>query len=549
MIAPTEKTAARVKAPLPEQPVDVAIVGAGLGGLTAGAYLARAGLRVACFDHHYVAGGCATMFERGRTSERYCFDVGLHYVGDCGKGGMVPSLLGGVGVALAWNDLDPDGFDTLVFPDLRFRIPVGRDRYRERLVDTFPSEKRGIDRYVAFLSQVDRLQRRMDAAGGKMGWRTLIEALLHGRAVAKWQGATIGEVVQACTRDPQLQAVLLGQNGDYGVPPSEASALLHAGLQNHYFRGAHYPKGGGQVIADRLADVIEAHGGTVHLRCGIERVLVEGGRAVGVKVEGGSRHAGAEVRARAVLSNADLKRTLLDLVGPEHLPAGAVERTRGLQMAGALYLLCLGVKRDLAAQGMGATNYWQFDGYDMEAFYREARVADRPVPRGCYVTSTSFKDPHTPGHAPPGVTSVEVMTVVPHDLAAWGVTAADVARDRYRKTPAYLERKVAVEADLLRRLDALFPGAAADVVFRESASPLTHQRYTRATDGTGYGLAATPAQMMRGRPGYQGPLPGLWLCGASTRAGHGVVGAMTGGQRAARRIGLALGVAVADPAA
>ena len=548
MIEPTAHTAARVRAALPTGPVDVAIVGCGLGGLTAGAYLARAGLKVACFDSHYVAGGCATMFERGRSDERYCFDVGLHYIGDCGPGGMIPGLLRGVGVDRTFAPMDPDGFDTLVLPDLRFRVPVGLERYRERLVATFAAEKRGIDRYVRFLHEVDRAQRQMEHAGGRMGLRALLDVALHGRLLAKWRSATIGAVVRECTRDPRLQAVLLGQNGDYGVPPSEASAVLHAGLQNHYFRGAWYPRGGGQTIADGLADAIEAHGGSIHLRCGVERILLEDGRAVGVRIESGGRHGGAEVRARAVLSNADLKRTLLELVGPEQLPLEWLGRARDFQMGGALYLLCLGVRHDFVAAGMTATNYWQFDSYDMDSFYREARVGDRPVPRGCYITSTAFKDPTTGGHAPPGVTAVEVMTLVPHDLRAWGVDSpADVASGRYRKLPGYVERKAAVEADLIGRLDRLFPGSAAGIVFREGASPITHERFTRATDGTGYGLAATPAQMMKGRPGYTGPLPGLWLCGASTRAGHGVVGAMTGGQRAAARIGVALGVAVAGP--
>jgi all-trans-retinol 13,14-reductase len=107
---------------VPEQ-LDVAVVGAGLGGLVAAAHLARAGLRVACFDSHYVAGGCATQFARGPKSARYHFDVGLHYIGDCGEGGEIPRILAGLGIELPYAELDPDGFDTLVFPDLTFKIP------------------------------------------------------------------------------------------------------------------------------------------------------------------------------------------------------------------------------------------------------------------------------------------------------------------------------------------------------------------------------------------------------------------------------------------
>ncbi|MBI2389590.1 MAG: hypothetical protein HYV09_08340 [Deltaproteobacteria bacterium] len=61
-------------------------------------------------------------------------------------------------------------------------------------------------------------------------------------------------------------------------------------------------------------------------------------------------------------------------------------------------------------------------------------------------------------------------------------------------------------------------------------------RYTQATDGTGYGLAATPEQFFDGRPGYRGPLGALYFCGASTRAGHGIVGAMASGKAGAGKI-------------
>ena len=81
-----------------------------------------------------------------------------------------------------------------------------------------------------------------------------------------------------------------------------------------------------------------------------------------------------------------------------------------------------------------------------------------------------------------------------------------------------------------------FPGTADKIVFRETASPVTHTRFTRATDGTGYGLAATPEQFMKGRPGYRGPVPGLYLAGANTRSGHGIVGAMASGKECAVRI-------------
>jgi phytoene dehydrogenase-like protein len=234
--------------------------------------------------------------------------------------------------------------------------------------------------------------------------------------------------------------------------------------------------------------------------------------------------------------------TLLRLLGPEHLPASWAERARGFKMAAALFMTFLGVAADLRAMGMRPANYWMFDDFDMERAYRN----DDPMrARGVYVTSSSLKDPsNADHHAPAGVTNVEVMTLVPPTLAPWGVAPLDAEGWRYGESAAYRERKAALEEQMVARLDALFPGAARAIVFRESATPVSHARFTRATGGTGYGLAATPAQFMTRRPGYRGPIPRLYLCGASTRAGHGIVGAMLGGRQAALRIAKDLGRAL-----
>ena len=141
---PVYKTKARVRAAIPER-VDVAVVGAGLGGLVSSAYLAQAGFKVACFDQHYVAGGCATQFARGSGADKFQFDIGLHYIGDCHKDGNIPRLLRGLGIEQGYTRLDPDGFDTLVFPDFEFKIPSNIDLYRDRLLEYFPKERRGID--------------------------------------------------------------------------------------------------------------------------------------------------------------------------------------------------------------------------------------------------------------------------------------------------------------------------------------------------------------------------------------------------------------------
>jgi phytoene dehydrogenase-like protein len=512
--------------------VDVAIVGAGLGGLMTAVRLAKAGKKVAILDKHYVAGGCATMFARGPAEARYVFDVGLHYVGECQPGGRLSRLLEEVDVPITWNTLDPDGFDELVFPDFRFRVPASLELYRDRLVAQFPSEKRGIDRYVRLLVEVRKLG-RPDAP---RGWKLAFEALTGGRLAAANRSATLAQFLDTCTQDRQLRAIIAGQNGDYGLPPSKVSLMLHAGLANHYFGGAYYPKGGGQVIADGLAAKLEELGGTVHLRHGVENIVVADGRVSGVAYRTPHGEAGF-LPAKAVVAAGDLKRTILELLPQDQVPAAQKAKAEAWEMGGALYLLALAVKADLGKLGMGATNYWQFDSYDFDTMYGEINTTPNlPPVRGCYITSATRKDPGTPGHAPEGIETVEVMALVPGMLERWGVAPADAESTRYRAAKDYVGHKERVETDLIRRLEQLFPGSTRDIVYREGASPVTQTRFTGASGGTSYGLAATPEQFMANRPGYRGFIPGLFFAGANTRAGHGIVGALASGGHAARTV-------------
>ncbi len=522
LLNPTERTRPRVRGPVPAR-VDVAVVGAGLGGLTAAARLARSGLRVAVFDPHYVAGGCATMFARGRPGQRFVFDVGLHYVGEAGEGGAVRRILDGLGADVSWCALDPDGYDVLHLPGLDFAVPCDPSAFRARLLEHFPSERRGIDRYLRLVEEVGHLAHRS-------GPGLILQAMLRGRLAAWVERETLSEFLTGCTRDPQLQAVLSGQNGIYGLPPSRASALMHAGLLWHYSQGAWYPRGGGQALADRLCEVIEAHGGTVHLRHRVTGIEVgPSGRVRGVRVHapGGE----LELESPRVVSNADLAKTLLELLPAAHLPDRLRRRVQGYEWACGIFITFIGVRGNLADLGVGTRNHWQYDTLDMEEYY--APTQGPGLPRGAYFTSGSLKDAGSHNHASAGLQTLEIMAMAP-PASAWAeAPTAPGAQSQYRKHPDYLEMKARFEGDLIQRAERLFPGLGERILFVESATPATHLRFTGATDGSAYGIAGTPSQMMRWRLGWRGPVPGLYLCGASLGSGHGIAGALRSGHAAA----------------
>jgi phytoene dehydrogenase-like protein len=160
MIEEKPLIAKRIRAPernieFSREHYDAIVIGAGIGGLTTAAVLAKRGLSVLVLEMHYELGGCATVFSRKGKGQGYQFDVGLHYIGDCGMGGLIPRILEGAGVEpLDFREQDPNGFDTLYFPDFQFKIPRGIELFRERLKSTFPAEVKGIDRYIKLLYQV-----------------------------------------------------------------------------------------------------------------------------------------------------------------------------------------------------------------------------------------------------------------------------------------------------------------------------------------------------------------------------------------------------------
>jgi phytoene desaturase len=527
--------AARVARPRPDRfrdPIaptyEVVVVGAGMGGLVAAAQLARAGRRVLVVDGHYVAGGNATVFRR----RRWEFDVGVHYLGDCGPEGTIPRILRACGArGVRFRPMDAE-LEVCTFPDFDFTIPRDKATFRERLLARFPAEAVGIARYFRFLAQVDRVQRAML---GSSRWRRLV-ALASSPLVLRWGNQPLGRFLDACTRDPRLRAVLTAQNGTYAIAPGRVSAILHAGLQNHYFvDGGWYPDGGGQVMADALAEAIEEAGGHIRLRTRATRIEVEGGRVTGVVLE--SRHHGTlRVATPLVVSDADLKRTVLELVGAERFPAAFVERVRQFEMALPLFVVYLGLDVPPSWLPYGNANRWLFGSYDFDADYARLAAGMLPESPFLYVATASHKDPDNRRIAPPGHTNLQVMTVVPATPSFWGVSEASLRDGSYARSEGYCLVKEQVTRRVLAQAERVIPGLSRHVVYREAATPLTHTRFTGSTGGTSYGIAATPAQFLAGRPGAATPVAGLYLAGASTRAGHGIIGAMSSGMTAAEQV-------------
>lgn len=498
----------------PAVSADVVVIGSGLGGLTTAAYLAAAGRRVVVVEQHDHAGGNSQVFRH----QGFEFDVGLHYLGDCGPTGTIPTVLRGIGLAdrVRFREMDPTGFDTLVFPDFTFRFPKGWAAYRTAFAERFPDEVEGFDRYAATMRKLGAEYAALLAGGPT----PTIDALAD---------TTLAQLFDECEFSPPARAVLSHLAGTYGAGPATASALIHALLVTHYATGAYYPEGGGQVIAARLVELIEVLGGEVRTLTRVEQVIVEAGRVQGVRVSGVHSDTQQVIAAPVVVSNADLRRTMLELVGAAHLAGDTAGRLEQAAMSLGLVSVYVVVDEDLSDR-VPNSNFLVFDDYDLDGAIASLDSGDTPdrVPFA-YLSLASLKDPGNRRLCRPGQTNFQIMTLAPRGYGAFGISEEPTHGGRYRRAESYRALKEWYTERLLSAAERVLGPLRDHIVHLECATPITQERYTLSTGGTSYGLAHTPEQSGRRRPAFRTEVEGLYLVGASTVALHGIAGVMVGG--------------------
>ena len=120
----------------------------------------------------------------------------------------------------------------------------------------------------------------------------------------KYSDITTRDVIMNIFNDEQILGVLTGQWGDYGLPPSQSSFAMHALVVRHYLDGGNYPIGTSRRIAETITDYIEKMDGEIYVNAGVDEILTERGRAIGVRMGNGE-----EIKAPMVISSAGILNT------------------------------------------------------------------------------------------------------------------------------------------------------------------------------------------------------------------------------------------------
>lgn len=495
---------------------DAIVIGSGIGGLSAAALLSRhSGKRVLVLERHYTAGGYTHSFHR----PGYEWDPGVHYIGQAGDAASperaaFDHITDG---SLSWARM-PDVYDRAFISGKPFDFVAGKGPLRESLIERFPREAKGID---GIFGAIDTCIRRASGYYAEKALPAPLAAVLGGMVrmpYLRWSSRTTAEVLREYTSNRELIGTLTAQWGDYGLPPAQSSFAAHATIASHYFGGGYYPVGGAHRIAEAIVPGIEENGGRVLISADVERIVLEGGRAAGVRMADGR-----EFRAPVVISNAGASNTFERLL-PAGTPAVAsiAQAIRALPPSMSYITLYIGALGTSAELGIEGTNLWIHPSADHDAnlaCFLEDPHSPFPL---VFLSFPSAKDPEFEARHP-GHSTIEAVAPVPYRLfSRW-------EDSRWKHRGEDYEQFKSLLAERLRTIaEQHVPGLRGRIEIAELSTPLSARHFMNYPSGEAYGIAATPARFRLRALRPRTPVPGVFLTGQDV-AMLGVTGALFGG--------------------
>ena len=478
---------------------DVIVVGAGMGGLTAAALLAKAGKKVFLAEKDPKPGGYVGALVHGP----HQFDTAARLIMGCTADspfgpGPIFTLLDRLGVGGKCEFIKVQPFCTMRLPGSSFQMWTGRQAFMDGLRRECPT---GLEKLPQLLDLCNELYRGVLAFSNLSSPWGLLKVPFQFPALMRYRNAAMENVLARFIPDGRARAAVASLWPYIGLTPSRASFLMWATMMASYIEeGAFFCRGGLHRLADVVAGSFVESGGELALDCAVTKILVKGRTVSGVRTANGR-----EVSAPIVLSSADPRLVFDELVERASVPDRYRTGVARLEPSIRAVNVSLVTDLDMPALGFGFETL-VFESWDME------EVNNRISAGGIGVFTLTVTTAADPSLAPPGWHLVSSAAALPGDVKP--------SREAVKRQGARLLDEIVKHV----------PGLLDHLVLSRPGGYVTQEF------GPIYGWAATPRQIGRGRLGPRTPIRGLHLVGHWTQPGHGVLTAVLSGLQAAGRI-------------
>jgi phytoene dehydrogenase-like protein len=510
---------------------DAIVVGGGHNGLTAAAYLARAGLSTLVLERREIVGGCCVTEEIAPG----CLASTTSYIASM----LRPEVISELNLAEHGLRMIPcDPAIQVPFPDGQV-LPwwVDRERAKAEFAKISPKDAA---RFVKVDDQLKKLARYLQPffmepppeldTSSVGGWSDLFRVGKRFRGISSSEIAqlisfltgSLGEFLDHNYESEKLKTLFLANNvyGKHGGPYQPGTAI---GLLFHLLSGGEqelqgfsgHVMGGMGAIAQALADAGKKLGVEIRNSAPVAQIEVRSGRTCSVVLEDGT-----EIRGRMILSNADPKRTFLKMVAARELPEDFLFAVRGIKMDGPCAKVNLVLSEEPWFTGtspqatpLERTFYTLVPSLEFaERCYDIAKFGEIPEELwvDCVVSSNADRS-----LAPPGK----------HILTCF------VQYVPYKLRESDWDKKRELLGDrVVKKIAEYAPNVPNAIVARQVLTPLDLERTYGLTEGNIFHGDLRLEQLFFMRPvagwaQYRTPIRGLYLCGAGAHPGGGVTGA------------------------
>jgi carotene isomerase len=491
---------------------DVVVVGAGIGGLTAAALLAKKGIEVLVIEQHYMPGGCCGSIRR----QGVTMDVGATVLYGFGEKGYNTHRF-------VMNELEEDidmipreAIYHMHVDDYHIIFWREFEPFFKQLVEIFPDQEKELKDFYDYLFHLYEstiLKNETIVPPTEMSPGDNLKSFLRNPVglikMLSMLSKSAESVFEKFFTDRKVIDFfdMLTRTFSY-VDANECPAVLSITMfADNHIGGAYYPSGSPQMLSNKLERAIERHGGQILYRQLVDEILITDGKARGVRLANGS-----EIEADRVVSDAAIWNLYGKLVRPEHINPKRMKWAQDLVPCHSNLMLYIGADAKAIPD----------DARPMEIIIEDPTKVDG---HGITVYIPTLIDPTV---SPPGTCSLTITAVTTLEWPRpW---------DPEYRSEEYKQMKERETEKVLDRLKLRFPNLRKHIKTMEIGTPSTIERYTLKTWGNIGGPKQMLGQDMMKRPKARSDWKNLYLVGDSTVMGLGVLPATTSGIGAANMV-------------